>query len=62
MTVRMLVNIDVDDVAKGAEFYTKALGLTVGRKFGHDAIELLGGGTDVTGTALEIDGGWAAGK
>lgn len=47
MTVRMLVNIDVDDVAKGAEFYTKALGLEIGRKFGNDAIELLGGNAPI---------------
>ena len=47
MTLQMLVNIDVDDVAKGTEFYTKALGLTIGRRFGHDAIELLGGSAPI---------------
>jgi predicted enzyme related to lactoylglutathione lyase len=47
MTVRMLVNIDVDDVGKAAEFYTKALGLQIGRKFGSDAIELVGGNAPI---------------
>jgi predicted enzyme related to lactoylglutathione lyase len=47
MTLKMLVNIDVDDVAKGAEFYTKALGLQIGRRFGNDAVELLGGSAPI---------------
>jgi predicted enzyme related to lactoylglutathione lyase len=47
MTVRMLVNIDVDDVVKAAEFYTKGLGLQIGRKFGSDAIELVGGSAPI---------------
>ena len=42
MTVQLLVNIDVDNLKKATEFYCKALGLTVGRRFGTDAIELLG--------------------
>lgn len=42
MTVQLLVNIDVDDLQKATEFYCKALGLTVGRRFGKDAVELLG--------------------
>ena len=42
MTLQLLVNIDVDDIKKATEFYCKALGLTVGRRFGADAIELLG--------------------
>lgn len=42
MTLQLLVNIDVDDLQKATEFYCKALGLTVGRRFGKDAIELLG--------------------
>lgn len=42
MALALLVNIDVDDLKKGAEFYCAALGLTVGRRFGHDAVELLG--------------------
>ena len=38
----LLVNIDVDDLKKAAQFYCSALDLTVGRRFGHDAVELLG--------------------
>ena len=37
----LLVNIDVDDLAKGIAFYEKALGLRVGRRFTFGA-ELLG--------------------
>lgn len=37
----LLVNIDVDDLAKGIAFYESALGLRVGRRFGF-GVELLG--------------------
>ena len=37
----LLVNIDVDDLAKGIAFYEKALGLRVGRRF-EFGVELLG--------------------
>ena len=42
MSTTLLVNIDVDDLHKGTDFYTKAFGLAVGRRFGADAVELLG--------------------
>ena len=42
MALRLLVNIDVDDLKKAVEFYCEALGLTVGRRFAGDAVELLG--------------------
>jgi predicted enzyme related to lactoylglutathione lyase len=42
MSTTLLVNIDVDDLHKGTEFYCKAFGLSVGRRFGSDAVELLG--------------------
>ena len=42
MTTTLLVNIDVDDLPKATDFYCKAFGLTVGRRFGSDAVELLG--------------------
>src|SRR5687768_382358 len=42
MSMQLLVNIDVDDLHKATEFYTKAFGLTVGRRFGPDSVELLG--------------------
>ena len=38
----LLVNVDVDDLAAAERFYTSALGLTAGRRFGHGAVELLG--------------------
>ena len=38
----LLVNIDVDDLDGAARFYTRALELTEGRRFGESAIELLG--------------------
>jgi predicted enzyme related to lactoylglutathione lyase len=41
--VNLLVNIDVDDLARGVDFYTRAFGLRVGRRFGTAAVELLGG-------------------
>ncbi|SPP95750.1 VOC family protein [Bradyrhizobium vignae] len=37
-----LLNIDVPDVGKATTFYTEAFGLTVGRRFGADFVELLG--------------------
>jgi predicted enzyme related to lactoylglutathione lyase len=42
MTLPMLVNIDVDDLHKASDFYCTALDLTIGRRFGSDALELLG--------------------
>ena len=38
-----LVNIDVPELAAGTHFYCASFGLTPGRRFGADAIELLGG-------------------
>lgn len=37
-----LVNLDVDDLGKGIRFYSSALGLRVGRRFGSLAVEMLG--------------------
>jgi predicted enzyme related to lactoylglutathione lyase len=42
VALQLLVNIDVDDLKKAVEFYCEALGLSVGRRFGADAVELLG--------------------
>ena len=47
MAMTLLVNIDVDDLHKGIDFYTKAFGLTVGRRFGPDAVELLGASSPI---------------
>ena len=37
-----LINIDVDDLAKGVAFYRAACGLRVGRRFGSFGVEMLG--------------------
>jgi hypothetical protein len=39
--MNLLVNIDVDNLEKGARFYCDALGLRIGRRF-EGAVELLG--------------------
>jgi len=39
---RLIVNVDVDDLEKAVRFYTKALGLRIGRRFGTSGIELVG--------------------
>lgn len=38
----LLVNVDVPDLARAERFYTAALGLAVGRRFGDSGVELLG--------------------
>jgi predicted enzyme related to lactoylglutathione lyase len=38
----LMINIDVPDVEAATRFYTRAFGLTVGRRFGTDFVELLG--------------------
>ena len=38
----LLINIDVPDLEAGIAFYTAALGLRVGRRFGTGFVELLG--------------------
>lgn len=38
----LLVNIDVDDLAKAEAFYSRAFCLEVGRRFGDAGVELLG--------------------
>ena len=40
--MQVLVNIDVNDLAGAVTFYCNAFGLTVGRRFGTDGVELLG--------------------
>ena len=40
--MEVLVNLDVDDLAKAERFYTSAFGLRVGRRFGAEGVELLG--------------------
>src|SRR5690606_20241866 len=38
----LLVNLDVDDVERATDFYTRAFDLRVGRRFGDDFVELVG--------------------
>ena len=47
VTLSVLANIDVDDLARATEFYCNALGLRVGRRFEGSAVELLGGSTPI---------------
>ena len=42
-----LVNLDVDDLERGKDFYLAAFGLRVGRSFGDVGVELLGGPTPI---------------
>jgi predicted enzyme related to lactoylglutathione lyase len=42
MRMELLVNIDVEDLTVAVDFYCRALGLTVGRRFGTGGAELLG--------------------
>jgi uncharacterized glyoxalase superfamily protein PhnB len=40
--IELRICIDVDDLSKGIEFYTRGLGLTVGRRLDANWVELLG--------------------
>ncbi|MCW5892446.1 MAG: VOC family protein [bacterium] len=40
--IHLLVNVDVDDLARGIAFYTRAFDLRLGRHLGPAAVELLG--------------------
>jgi lactoylglutathione lyase len=43
----LLINIDVPDLAAATTFYTTAFGLSVARRFGTAAIELVGGAAPI---------------
>src|SRR4051812_5141797 len=45
--MRLLLNIDVPDIEAAERFYTAAFGLAVGRRFGSDTVELLGGAVPI---------------
>jgi catechol 2,3-dioxygenase-like lactoylglutathione lyase family enzyme len=47
VTLSVLANIDVDDLARASDFYFSALGLRIGRRFGNSAVELLGACTAI---------------
>ena len=59
----LLLNIDVPDIEAGVQFYTAALGLSVGRRFGPDFVELLGSDAPIyllkksAGTSIGPEGG-----
>jgi predicted enzyme related to lactoylglutathione lyase len=38
----VLANVDVDDLGRGIDFYCRAFGLRIGRRFGTTGVELLG--------------------
>ncbi|MBA2491757.1 MAG: VOC family protein [Gammaproteobacteria bacterium] len=40
--MQTIANIDVDDLQKGIEFYTRGLNLRIGRRLGGTIVELLG--------------------
>jgi predicted enzyme related to lactoylglutathione lyase len=43
----LLANIDVDDLEKAITFYSNALGLQLGRRFGASAAEMLGASSKI---------------
>lgn len=45
--MNLLVNIDVDDLDRAVRFYTAAFGLTVGRRFSADGVELVGASSPI---------------
>src|SRR6185312_11168433 len=47
MTPGILINIDVDDLAKATKFYTALLDLKIGRRFGDGGVELIGGAAPI---------------
>jgi predicted enzyme related to lactoylglutathione lyase len=53
--LKVLINLDVDDVERAVRFYTEGIGLRVGRRFDADFVELLG--ADVPLYLLRKDSG-----
>jgi lactoylglutathione lyase len=47
VTLGLLANIDVDDLARAEAFYVDALGLHPGRRFGDGGLELLGASSPI---------------
>jgi predicted enzyme related to lactoylglutathione lyase len=47
MTLSLLVNIDVDELACAEAFYRDALGLEAGRRFGDGGLEMLGASSPI---------------
>ncbi|MBM9605290.1 hypothetical protein JWG88_13610 [Desulfopila inferna] len=53
--MQLLVNIDVDDLDRAIDFFCAAFELHIGRRFGVDGVELLGGSTPIY-LLLKTDG------
>jgi predicted enzyme related to lactoylglutathione lyase len=47
MTTELLANIDVSNLARGIEFYTRMLDLTITRKLGDKVVELSGASSKI---------------
>lgn len=45
--MELRICIDVDDMERAIAFYTRGLGLAVGRRFKNDFVELLGAGSPI---------------
>ncbi len=45
--MKVLINVDVDDLERATRFYARAFGLTIGRRLGVDAVEMLGGSAPI---------------
>jgi catechol 2,3-dioxygenase-like lactoylglutathione lyase family enzyme len=64
VTLALLANIDVDDLARAQAFYVDALGLRVGRRLGDGVVELLGASSPIyllqksSGSAATPTNGW----
>lgn len=58
--MKQLINIDVPHLDEATAFYTEAFGLRVGRRFGDQVVELLGGEAPIY-LLLKTEGSQAAG-
>jgi catechol 2,3-dioxygenase-like lactoylglutathione lyase family enzyme len=47
VTISVLANIDVDDIARATDFYCRALNLQVARRLGNSTVELVGGSSAI---------------
>ena len=56
MSVSILVNLDVPDLAAAEALYTTAFGLRAGRRFGAHGVELLGAQAPAQDTAPRPSG------
>ncbi|MEW6775409.1 MAG: VOC family protein, partial [Bdellovibrionota bacterium] len=45
--VKLSINVDVDDLERAISFYGQTFGLTIGRRLGRFAVELVGAGSPI---------------